>query len=356
MLGGYKVIKITGVGLGALLGLMLMLGQLVLPTPVSAQDDDHNNCASSQLPWRMTMAARLVDTLPIGSVIPGSQAERVIDINCDEGWFTTDTEMTCIDGPNWAFHTVSGAQIQETSVPGVFTFGGLPDYLGYQFLDAGGQPLPLDASNRHNTGVRITTGQQSVLASFRLVKLSNTLPASGSPQLAMTLSCSGQEWANRNSRRSQVILTVDIQRITQTCRMTTPSVQVVLPTISLLDFHGVGSAAGNVPFTLNFECDANARALARISDASMLTNDGEILTLQGSSTADGVGVRLSHQGQAVRLSPNGVFDQPGSEFPLNSPDSVQTINLALSAEYVQTQATLVPGTVQALAIVTIAYE
>ncbi|WP_234986756.1 type 1 fimbrial protein [Halomonas cupida] len=348
--------KVTGTWLGALWMLAILLsGQLALPTAAYAGRTD--NCSTSQLPWSPVMNARVVNNLPVGSPIPGSDAYQSISINCGAAW-SNDSILgdTCTGGPHWALFEASGAPIQETSLPGVFTFAGLPDALGYQFMDSSNQPLPLDSSGRHNTGVQIRTGTQNVPIHFRMVKLSDAPLVSGSASLNMGLGCNGNEWANRTDAGSRVTLTVNIEQITQTCRMVTPNTSVVLPTVSRPEFTGVGHAVGSTPFTLDFQCDADASARVNISDATTPSNSSEILSLQESSTASGMGVRLSHQGVPVALAPNQMFDQNGSEFSLDSPGSEQVISLPLSAEYVQTNNTITPGTVQALAVVTIAYD
>ncbi|WP_417328721.1 fimbrial protein [Halomonas cupida] len=350
-----KIKALTGTWLGALWMLAILLGgQLALP--VAAQAGGADNCSTSQLPWSPVLNARVVGSLAVGSVIPGSDAYQSISINCGSAWSSDSWGTTCRGGPNWALSEQSGATIQQTSLPGVFTFAGLPPSIGYQFMDSGGRPLELDPEGRHNTGVSIRTGVQEVPIYFRLVKLSDSPVAAGSASVSMHLSCNGNEWANQNGSNSTVTLHVNIEQITQTCRMVTPNTAVVLPTVSRPEFTGVGHAVGSTPFTLDFRCDADASARVNISDATTPSNSSEILALQESSTASGMGVRLSHQGVPVTLAPNQMFDQNGSEFSLDSPGSEQVISLPLSAEYVQTNNTITPGTVQALAVVTIAYD
>ncbi|WP_236995570.1 fimbrial protein [Halomonas huangheensis] len=337
-----------------MLGISLA-AQLALPTPAYATRTD--NCTASSLPWSPVLYARITKDLPIGSVIPGSTISNTVSIDCTSDWSNDNVwGDTCNGGPNWALSEASETLIRETSRPGVYTFDGLPEYLGYQFMSSSGQPLSLDSEGRHNTGVRIATGQQSVPLDFRLIKISDTTATSTSAELRMYLSCNGNEWGNRNAAGSLVTLHVDIEQITQTCSMVIANTQVVLPTVSSSAFNGVGSAAGSTPFTLEFDCDADAAAKVNISDATTPSNATDILTLQNDSSADGLGVRLTHQGTPVRLAPNQAFDLGGSEFPLDSPGGSQIISLPLAAEYVQKDASVTPGTVQALAVVTIAYD
>lgn len=315
-----------------------------------------DNCSSPQLPWSGVLDAEVAENLPVGAVIPGSDAMTVANINCSSAWDNKHTGV-CEGGGGWALSPVAGATPLETTVPGVYTYAGMPSGIGYQFLDGSGQPLPLDTTNRHATGVPIRTGDQSVPLHFRMVKTSNTL-SSGSLNIQMYLSCNGTEWANRNASGSTLNITVNADVITETCSMTTPDVQVQLPEVTRSDFKGgVGSAAGSTPFNLDFQCGAYVDARFNISDMSNLDNTGDALKLLAGSTASNVGVRLLQQGSPVQLAPNQVFDQGGSEFLLNNPEASDSlISLPFSAEYVQTGTPVRSGSVQSQAIVTIDYN
>ncbi|WP_157699349.1 fimbrial protein [Pseudomonas sp. M30-35] len=290
----------------------------------------------------------------MGAVIPGSDASTVVNIHCTDAW--DDNQAYCAGGGGFALSPVGGALPMETMVPGVYTYAGMPSGVGYQFLDGGGQPLPLDKTSRHDTGVAIRTGDQSVPIHFRMVKTSNDL-TSGSLNIRMYLGCNGTEWANRNDVGSTLDIIVNADVITQTCSLSNPDTQVQLPKVARSAFNGVGSAAGSTPFTLDFQCDADADARFNISDITDLGNSSDAIKLLESSTASGLGVRLLHQGNPVRLAPSQMFDQGGSEFPLRNLETSQIlISLPFSAEYVQTDVPVVSGSVQAQAIVTIDYN
>lgn len=333
--------------------IMLLSGQLGLPKAAHANQED--NCSSSQLPWTFSTNTQVFDSLPVGSPIPESDAYETISIKCNGLW--AGDGFLCIDfEPYWTIYNRGGGTITETDIPGVYTFPGLPEALGYQFLDSSNQPLPLNAYGRHNTGVEIKTGSQDIPLHFRMVKVKDSPVGFGSAVVDMGLSCKDNEWGNVNELNSRITMSVAVRQITQTCNMVAANTHVTLPNVPRLAFKGVGSATGNTGFTLDFQCEANAAARVNISDATTRSNNSEILTLQASSTATGVGVRLAHHGVPVTLAPNQAFDQGGSQFPLNSSGSAQIISLPFSAEYVQTSNSVTSGTVQALAIVTIAYD
>ncbi|WP_339488511.1 fimbrial protein [Pseudomonas sp. EL_65y_Pfl2_R95] len=313
-----------------------------------------NNCTSSQLPWSTVLETDVTENLPIGSVIPGSDSSTVININCSSSW--SNDRQDCAGGGGWALSPSGGATPTETSVPGVYSYSGLPSGVGYQLLNDSGQKLPLDAAFRHNTGVAIRTGDQAIPLHFRMIKTSNTL-SSGDYTISMYLSCNGNEWANQNADGSLLNVMVSTRVITQTCSLTNPDTLVQLPKVARSAFNGVGSSAGVTPFTLDFRCDASADARFDIGDVSELSNTSDALALQAGSTATGLGVRLLHEGNPVHLASNQIFDQGESDYPLRNLNSSETIiSLPFAAEYLQTQDSVTAGTVRAQAMITIDYN
>lgn len=344
---GVTVKRHIYLGLIWLLSLLLLSGNVAVAGGV-------DNCSASQLPLLSTLNTQTTEALPVGSAIPGSDVMTEIVISCSAAW---DDNMPDCDGePNWALSLQSRETPMGTSIPGVYTFAGMPTGIGYQFLNSSGMPVPLDSANRHDTGVAIRTGEQNVPIRFQMVKTSNDL-SSGSFTIPMYLSCNRNEWANGNGDSSTLNMTVNAEVITQTCGLVNPDVQVQLPQVGSSSFRGVGSSARATGFTLDFQCDAAADARFNIADATELGNDSDALALMPGSTATGLGVRLLHQGTPVHLAPGQVFDQGGSEFPLRNQESGQvSITLPFSAEYLQTEEQVTPGTVQAQALVTIDYN
>lgn len=333
------------------LAICLVLSLTLLHT-TRAFAGNTDNCRSPQLPWSGTLNTETTANLHVGDVIPGSDASLVVNINCSEAW--DDNQAYCSGGIGWNVHP--NAPGIETSVPGAYTFSGLPSGVAYQFLDEGGSPIPLGPTNRHDTGVPIQTGEQVIPLRFRMVRVAGDL-STGSFNVTMGIGCENTEYANINNANSLVHLMINATVITQTCSLNNPDVQVQLPEVARSDFKGVGSGAGAKPFMLDFQCDANTDARFNISDITDLGNSSDVITLLESSSASGIGVRLLHEGNPVRLAPNQVFNQGSSEFPLRNLEASQRlISLPFSAEYVQTEVPVRSGSVQAQAIVTIDYN
>ncbi|MGY3857904.1 fimbrial protein [Aeromonas intestinalis] len=335
--------------------LMALCLSVSLSLPLPARAAATNNCSSGDLPSTAMLNSQLTENTAVGSLIPGSDARLTANISCTSAW--SNNRQDCVGGGGWALFPMSG--VIPTLVPGysdVYTYAGMPPSIGYQFLDATGQALPLDSSGRHDSGVPIQTGQQSVPIHFRAIKVSNDLQ-SGSFDMQFQLGCNSNEWANRNDAGSTLTLGLNAEVITQTCSLQEPDVQVRLPQIARGAFKGVGDSAGSTPFNLDFKCDESADARFNISDITSLTNATDIMTLIPGSTASGLGVRLQQGGNPVRLAPGQAFDAGGSEFPLRNLGSGKNlIRLPFSAEYVQTEESLTPGTVMVQGMVTIDYN
>lgn len=338
------------------IGMVLSLTLLPAKPAIAATPPTTNHCTSAQLPMTTTLQAVASSNLPVGEVIPGSDAITTVVINCTDRW-NADGRNSCNGGRGWSLNPVSGALPVETAISNTYTYAGMPSGVGYQFLDASGQPSATDSAGRHPTDVPIGAGEQSIPLHFRLVKTDDTY-ASGSHEINMQLSCNGNEWANQSGTGSAITITVNSTLITETCSLIDSDIQIPLPSVVRSDFRGgVGSVAGTSnPINLDFQCGAYVNARFNISDNTELNNESDILKANTESTARNVGVRLLQDGSPVRLAPGKMFDV-GTEFALKNPESSQkTISLPFSAEYVQTGVPVTPGSVKAVAVVTIAYE
>lgn len=331
---------------------LLLSVALLRVEPAMAGTTD--NCTSAQLPLNGVLNTEVTRTLPVGSEIPGSDSMTVVNINCNANW--SSDKAYCVGGGGWSVNPTGDQIPMETNIPGVYTYAGFPSGMGYQLLNGSGDVLPLDSTSRHNTGVMIRTGDQSIPLDFRMVKISNAL-TSVNTTISFYLSCNGTEWGNVDRSGSIITMSVNSTAITQTCQMINADTLVQLPKVARSAFKGVGSSAGATPFTLDFQCDAGADARFNITDVTQENNASDALGLLGDSTASGLGVRLLHEGSTVHLASSHMFDQGESDFPLlNLEDNETTISVPFAAEYLQTQDSVTAGTVQAQAVVTIDYN
>jgi type 1 fimbria pilin len=204
--------------------------------------------------------------------------------------------------------------------------------------------------------VEIRSGIQTIPLRLRIVKV-GTVTASSTFALILYLVCSSNEYSNIDQSGSKVTFNINTKAISQTCSLTNSDIQVTLPPVATKDFTGVGTTLGSTSVSLAFNCAANADAKINFTDANNESNTGTALSLQAGSTATGVGVRLSNAGNAITLANAGLFNQGATEIAVtNTGSSAAVTEVPLTARYVQTGASVTPGTVRARAIVNLAYN
>ncbi|ABI39312.1 Fimbrial protein [Shewanella sp. MR-4] len=133
-----------------------------------------------------------------------------------------------------------------------------------------------------------------------------------------------------------------------TCTVNNSEQTVLLPEVSTSDFLGVGTTAESVPFGIVLDCDAGVSVYATVSDTNQLSNTGPNLSLDGSSTASGVGIQLLQSGNPLSFG-NPVYIS-GTGIP-----SASTYSVPFEARYVQTSTIINPGTVIAKTVISFSY-
>jgi len=315
-----------------------------------------NNCKSSQLPWSPAVSANVKSSTPTGSAITGTDAFNTITINCSNKWTADGNGTNCHGASNWSLVPYGNPITPAPSYPGVYTTASMPAGLGYQLLNADGNPLPIGGDGRFDTGVPPKTGNSTVQLHFRLVKIADTIDNT-SFSIPMDMGCTSNEWANVSEAGSKVTFNVTSAALTQTCNMLVSDLQVSMPLVNTTNFTGVGSAAGSKSSVLEFQCDANANAKVNFTDATDPSNAGNTLKLLAGSSATGVGIRLTVDGTDITLSPNEVFHNGGTELVLQNTGSTAAVKqIPFNAQYVQTGSSVTPGTVQAQSLVNISYN
>ena len=74
--------------------------------------------------------------------------------------------------------------------------------------------------------------------------------------------------------------------------MTTPSVSVNLPIVSLSALSAVGKTAGDTRFPIGLSCASGANVYITLSDTTTPANTSSLLTLASNSTAQGIKLRI----------------------------------------------------------------
>jgi type 1 fimbria pilin len=147
-----------------------------------------------------------------------------------------------------------------------------------------------------------------------------------------------------------------------TCTVTTPSVSVNLPVVSLTSLGAVGKTAGDTTFPIGLNCAAGANVYITLTDATTPTNATSLLTLDSSSTAQGIKLRILNGSGTVDFGPDSAAPGTTNQWFLGSSSSVNGIPLTVQYYRDDTNpagtapATLTAGSVRALATFTMSYQ
>ncbi|RUS65980.1 Fimbria adhesin protein [Saezia sanguinis] len=132
---------------------------------------------------------------------------------------------------------------------------------------------------------------------------------------------------------------------TVSCTVTTNPINVNMGTLPRNNFSGIGSTTAIKQFFIPVECDGNTLLSFTIEGNSSDPQNG-ILVLDSGSTASGIGIQLLYQDIPLTLS---------------SAKSLGTIaggsfDISLQARYYQTGSTIISGTANTVATVTLTYN
>lgn len=151
-----------------------------------------------------------------------------------------------------------------------------------------------------------------------------------------------------------------------TCAVNVPSqINVNLGSASRSSFGGVGTTAtGTTPasFNIGVNCGAGSAGTqtaiyVTLTDQNNQGNTSDILPLDPSSTASGVGVRIFSGATAVKFGPDSATVGNTNQWRVATVMAAGgAVNIPLTATFVQTASTVTPGTVKAYATFTMAYQ
>jgi type 1 fimbria pilin len=147
-----------------------------------------------------------------------------------------------------------------------------------------------------------------------------------------------------------------------TCVVTTPSVSVNLPTISLSALNAVGKTGGDTRFPIGLSCAAGANVYITLSDVTTPTNTSALLTLDTNSTAQGIKLRILNSAGAVDFGPDSAAAGTTHQWLLGPSSSIDGTPLTVQYYRDDTNpsgtgsAVLSAGSVHAQATFTMSYQ
>ncbi len=147
----------------------------------------------------------------------------------------------------------------------------------------------------------------------------------------------------------------------RTCSVSTGSQTIAIPmgAIGRSAFSGVGSTAGGTSFIVHLEnCSTGLNLFMTFTDGNSPANTSDVLTITpGAGSATGIGIRIGRQDNLQRVSYGTDSALPGSPGQMSFGATTGTTrSLAFTAAYVQTQASIVSGTANAIATFTMSYQ
>ncbi|MFM0300881.1 fimbrial protein [Paraburkholderia sediminicola] len=139
----------------------------------------------------------------------------------------------------------------------------------------------------------------------------------------------------------------------RTCSVTTPSVNVALPTVFPSNF-STGSA-GATPFSLGVSCTQGVTVKVTLTDASNVGNTSTTLGLAPDSSAAGVGLQILSGSTPIAYGPDSAVAGNVNQWSAGTTTG-GPMNIPLTVRYIRTTGAITPGTVKGAATFTMSYQ
>ncbi len=147
-----------------------------------------------------------------------------------------------------------------------------------------------------------------------------------------------------------------------TCTVTTPTVSVNLPTVSIGTLSTIGKTAGDTRFPIGLSCASGANVYITLSDATTPANTSSLLTLAANSTAQGIKLRILNSAGPVDFGPDSAAPGTTHQWLLGASGSINGV--PLTVQYYRDDTTpsgggaavLSAGSVHAQATFTMSYQ
>jgi type 1 fimbria pilin len=140
-----------------------------------------------------------------------------------------------------------------------------------------------------------------------------------------------------------------------TCSVTTPTLDFALPKALSKNLTTAGSTTGDTTLPLGLNCAAGVKINVTITDSTTPSNRSTTLSLAAGSSASGVGLQILNGSTPVSFGPDssaaGTPNQWSAGTATGGP-----VQIALTARYVRTSGSLVPGSVKGTATFTMSYQ
>ncbi|MBN3734948.1 fimbrial protein [Burkholderia sp. Tr-20390] len=155
---------------------------------------------------------------------------------------------------------------------------------------------------------------------------------------------------------------VVVQPQVPTCKVATPNVAVPMGAVFASSFKSVGTTSTPHAFDIALTCSGgnagtSTNAYVTLTDATAPGNTSTTLSLSNDSTASGIGVQILKNGSPLGFGPDSTAVGNTNQWYAGRVAQGQvSLTVPLSARYVQTGATVKPGSANARATFTLSYQ
>ena len=284
----------------------------------------------------------------------GSQVARALTAATATGISCALVETATVNGTEIS----AGSGVYQTSVSGIGVI--------FYVVTGSGQTLITSTNGGYTSGTLSAPGNGTLPGiQANLVVTGPVVPGfslSGLPSVSVTFTPTGSCGWSTGISNTLPTSASNSAVVPITCAVTTPSVSVNLPIVSLDALATIGKTAGDTHFPIGLSCAAGANVYITISDATTPANTSSLLTLAANSTAQGIKLRILNSTGAVDFGPDSPAPGTTHQWFLGTSNGLDGI--PLTVQYYRDDTTpsgvgasvLSAGSVHAQATFTMSYQ
>jgi type 1 fimbria pilin len=285
----------------------------------------------------------------------GSQVARALSAATATGITCALVETATVNGTEIS----AGSGIYQTSVSGI----GVSLYV----VNGPNQTLITSTSGGYTSGTISAPGNGSLAGIQASLVVTGQVVSgyslSGLPSVTVTFTPTGSCSWSTGITNTLTTSAGNSAVVPITCAVTTPSVSVNLPVISLSALSSVGKTGGDTRFPIGLSCASGANVYITLSDVTTPANTSSLLTLAPSSTAQGIKLRiLNSSAGPIDFGPDSPAAGTSHQWFLGASGSINAVPLTVQYYRDDTNpsgtgpAALSAGSVHAQATFTMSYQ
>ncbi len=244
-----------------------------------------------------------------------------------------------------AFPTIPGPSPENTGYINI----GIPNLYIYLTAEQGTAtgiltPLPSGADYRRSSGTfNNGSGSWNDIGNIRVTLYKKGRISQGGKVQGNILN----KWITEDGVLMLTFMLAPFEVKVKGCKVTTPNPEAILGDVHRTQFNGIGTTAGSATFDINLDCDSAISPTVTFSGTPAIVGKSNVLALNNSATAKGVGVQILYKNKEVLLN---------TPISLGKTLAQGIVKSTFSARYYQISNTITGGDATATAQFTINYE